>query len=118
MELSPFRVMSWPWPFCERIQSLPDCFKQPRTVVSEPLAPEVLVALWLLLLGVAGCWLFVWLFCVALGDWVLGVLCPLLLPELLLLDCANAIPVASISVNKSFFVMCCSFEDSICPSGY
>lgn len=48
MELSPFRVTLCPEPLWERIQSPPDCFKQPRIVDSEPLAPEVgLVVLWL-----------------------------------------------------------------------
>src|SRR5205807_8165426 len=88
--------MSWPAPPWERIQSLPDCFKQPRTVDSEP---DVLVALWLLgsfgveelgvvelPLGVCGFWLVV-------------------LPLPVLPLCANAMPVASVSVNNSFFVM-------------
>ena len=46
MELSPLRVTLWPDPL-ERTQSPPDCFKQPRSVDSDPLAPE-LVVLWLL----------------------------------------------------------------------
>ncbi len=34
MELSPFRVVSWP--FWVRIQFPPDCFRQPRRTVSWP----------------------------------------------------------------------------------
>jgi hypothetical protein len=35
VELSPVRVTSWP--FCERTQFPPDCFRQPRRTVSWPL---------------------------------------------------------------------------------
>ena len=86
---------------------MPDCFRQPRTVDSELLVPEVLVALWLLgslgllaelPLGVCGFWLLV-------------------LPLPVLPLCANARPEASVSVNNNFFVMCCSFEVFDLPVG-
>jgi hypothetical protein len=100
MELSPLRVISCPPPPCERTQSLPDCFRQPRTVDSE-LPGLAVVLLGVVLLGVCGFWLLV-----------------LPLPALPLPDCAKAMPVASINVINNFLVMCCSFEVSNCPSGY
>lgn len=60
MELSPFRVTLCPPPLWERIQSPPDCFRHPLIVDSCPVAPELVVVLWLpgvvcWLLGFAGC---------------------------------------------------------------